>query len=56
MPFGLKNTCATYQRLMDNVLSNQIRNTLEVYSDEMVVKTPEEGDHCSDLEKILKPI
>ncbi|MCI80834.1 gag-pol polyprotein, partial [Trifolium medium] len=39
MPFGLKNAGATYQRLMDRVFSKQIGKNLEVYIDDMVVKT-----------------
>lgn len=38
MPFGLKNTKATYQRLMDKVFKKQIRRNVEVYVDNMVVK------------------
>jgi hypothetical protein len=53
MPFGLKNAGATYQRLMDRVFSQQIGRNLEVYIDDMVVKTPEEGDHNKDLAEIL---
>jgi hypothetical protein len=30
---------------MDRVFSQQIGRNLEVYIDDMVVKTPEEGDH-----------
>jgi hypothetical protein len=56
MPFGLKNAGATYQRLMDRVFSQQIGRNLEVYIDDMVVKTPEEGDHGKDLAEILASV
>jgi len=39
MPFGLKNEGATYQRLMDKVFKDLIGNTIEVYVDDMVVKS-----------------
>lgn len=34
MPFGLVNGPATFQRLMDNVLRNEIGNFTAVYLDE----------------------
>lgn len=52
MSFGLKKSDATYQRLMDQVFINQIRVNLEVYLDDMVVKTPNEKNHCKDLKDI----
>ncbi|GJQ95739.1 hypothetical protein Tco_0006878 [Tanacetum coccineum] len=36
MPFGLKNTGATYQRLVDKVFYDQIRRNLEAYVDDML--------------------
>ena len=38
MPFGLKNTCATYQRLMNKMLTQQIGRNVQVYVDDMLVK------------------
>jgi hypothetical protein len=45
MPFGLKNAGATYQRLMNRMFHDQIRKNVEVYIDDMLVKSKEEGDH-----------
>ncbi|MCI21844.1 gag-pol polyprotein, partial [Trifolium medium] len=56
MPFGLKNVGATYQRLMDKVFSNQIGKNLEVYIDDMVVKTADDGEHDKDLADILQSV
>jgi hypothetical protein len=39
MPFGLKNAGATYQRLVNQMFSKQIGRTMEVYVDDMLVKT-----------------
>lgn len=38
MPFGLKNAGATYQRLMDKILADQMGRNVEAYVDDMVVK------------------
>ena len=39
MPFGLKNTGATYQRFVNRIFKEKIRETMEVYIDDMVVKS-----------------
>ena len=49
MPFGLKNSGATYQRLINQMFSKQIRRNMEVYVDDMLVKSKEEEDHLDDL-------
>ena len=51
MPFGLKNTDATYQRLMNKMFANQIRRNVQVYVDDMLVKSRREEDHLKDLEE-----
>ncbi|GAU16655.1 hypothetical protein TSUD_326050 [Trifolium subterraneum] len=56
MPFDLKNAGATYQRLKDRVFVEQIGKNLEVYINDMVVKTQKEGEHDKDLDDILKGI
>ena len=40
MPFGLKNAGATYQRLVNRMFQKQIGTTMEVYIDDMLVKSP----------------
>lgn len=49
MSFGLKNVRATYQRMMDKVFKGQIRQLVEVYLDDMIVKSKEDPDHIFDL-------
>ncbi|XP_076888697.1 uncharacterized protein LOC143539200 [Bidens hawaiensis] len=44
MPFRLKNAGATYQGLMDKAFKEQIGHTLEVYMDDLVIKSIEESD------------
>lgn len=49
MLFGLKNTGVTYQRMMNKVFKSQIGRMLEVYMDDMNVKTKTDVDHAIDL-------
>jgi hypothetical protein len=39
MPFGLKNAGSTYQRCMQACLKEQIRHNVEVYIDDIVIKS-----------------
>ncbi|XP_019089100.1 PREDICTED: uncharacterized protein LOC109127941 [Camelina sativa] len=49
MPFGLKNTGATYQRLVNRMFEHQLGKTMEVYIDDMLVNSMEAGLHLADL-------
>ena len=51
MPFELKNVMATYQRLVNCIFSQQIRRNVEVYVDDMLVKSNDEIDHLDDLKE-----
>ena len=51
MPFGLLNT--TYQRLMNKTFEKQIRKGMEVYVDDMLVKSKEDKDHIQHLSKMF---
>lgn len=48
VPFRLKNVDATYERLMDPMFSKTKGHNLEVYIDDMIMKTLE-GESCSKL-------
>ncbi|KAL0308119.1 UNVERIFIED_CONTAM: Retrovirus-related Pol polyprotein from transposon.6 [Sesamum calycinum] len=41
MPFGLKNAGATYQRLVDKIFQPQLGRNMEVYVDDILVKSKE---------------
>ncbi|CAA0841581.1 Uncharacterized mitochondrial protein AtMg00860, partial [Striga hermonthica] len=49
MPFGLKNAGATYQRLMDRMFKSQIGRNMEVYVDDILVKSRSSISHVGDL-------
>ena len=51
MPFGLKNAGATYQRLMNKMFAHQIRRNVQVYVDDMLVKSQREDHHLEDLKE-----
>ena len=51
MPFGLKNARAIYQRLVNRIFSRQIGRNMEVYVDDMLIKSKEENTHLDDLKK-----
>ena len=53
MSFGLKNARATYQRLMNKMFAHQIRRNVQVYVDDMLVKSLHEDDHLGDLREIF---
>ncbi|XP_034212942.1 uncharacterized protein LOC117625504 [Prunus dulcis] len=49
MPFGLKNAGATYQRLVNHIFAPLIGNTMEVYVDDMLVKSRTADKHILNL-------
>ena len=51
MPFGLKNVDMTYQRLMNKMFASQIGRNVQVYVDDMLVKSQREEDHLKDLKE-----
>uniref|UniRef100_A0A2N9F3Z1 Uncharacterized protein n=1 Tax=Fagus sylvatica TaxID=28930 RepID=A0A2N9F3Z1_FAGSY len=56
MPFGLKNAGATYQQLMNRMFHDQIGRNVEVYNDDMLVKSKEEDGHLDDLRETFKTL
>ena len=49
MPFGLKNAGATYQRLVNRMFQMQIGTTMEVYIDDMLVKSTTAELHIAHM-------
>ena len=49
MPFGLKNARTTYQCLVNMMFIEQIGKTMNVYVDDMLVKSKAIGDHVTHL-------
>nr|GEX53534.1 hypothetical protein [Tanacetum cinerariifolium] len=56
MPFGLKNDGATYKRLMDKAFEGQIGQNIEVYVDNLVVKSYTEADMMRDIEETFRTL
>lgn len=53
MLFCLKNPDATYQWLMNDLFAHQIGQNMEVYIDDVIVKTIEGNNHGEDFEDVL---
>jgi len=49
----LKNVRVTYQRLMDKVFRDQIKRNMEVYIDDMIVKSESLDQHLAVLVEVL---
>nr|GEY78969.1 reverse transcriptase domain-containing protein [Tanacetum cinerariifolium] len=56
MPFGLKNAGATYQRLMDKAFESQMGRNIEVYVDDLVVKSHTEAEMVRDIEETFQTL
>ncbi|GJS51832.1 reverse transcriptase domain-containing protein [Tanacetum coccineum] len=56
MPFGLKNAGATYQRLVDRAFQKQIGRNLEVYADDLVLKSHTEEEINRDIAETFKTL
>ena len=53
MPFGVKNVGATYQRLMKEMFKDLIGKSMEVYMEDMLVKSKTVGDHIEYLNMLF---
>ena len=53
MPLGLKNARATYQRAMIALFHDMMHQELEVYIDDMIIKSKRTSEHLTDLKKLF---
>ena len=53
MSFGLKNVEATYQRLINRMFANQIGKIMEVYVDDILVKSRFSTNDLKDLKTMF---
>ena len=53
MPFELKNAGATYQRMVTGMFGHLIGKTVEVYIDDMLIKSVRKANHIEDLREVL---
>ena len=54
MPFGLKNARSTYQRMMTRMFEPQLGKNIEIYIDDMVVKSKLEFNDLGNIFEILR--
>ena len=54
MSFGLKNAGSTYQRMMTKMFEPQLCKCIEVYIDDMVVKSKIVSEYVGDLRNIFE--
>ncbi|XP_055806917.1 uncharacterized protein LOC129875663 [Solanum dulcamara] len=53
MPFGLKNAGATYMRAMTTIFHDMIHKEIEVYVDDVIIKSQKSSNHLTDLKKFF---
>lgn len=56
MSFGLKNSGATYQRMATTLFNDMMHKEVEVYVDDMMVKSETREGHFMALEKFLQQV
>lgn len=56
MPFGVSNAPATFQRLLNNLFSEEYHENISIYLDDILIssKTVKEGLHI--LKKCVEPV
>ena len=54
MPFGLKNAGSTYKRMITRMFEPQLGKSIEVYIDNIVVRSKVVSQHMGNLENIFE--
>ena len=54
MPFGLKNAGSTYQRMTMRMFESLMGKNIEIYIDDMVVKSKMVSEHLGDLQVVFE--
>ncbi|GJU32657.1 reverse transcriptase domain-containing protein [Tanacetum coccineum] len=56
MPFGLKNVGATYQRLVERAFESQVGRNMEVYVNDLVIKSHTEAKMLRDIGEVFRTL
>nr|XP_017245509.1 PREDICTED: uncharacterized protein LOC108217176 [Daucus carota subsp. sativus] len=56
VPFGLLNAGATFQRTMDTIFASQVGRNMQIYVDDMIVKSLKANEHSKDLRETFTRI
>jgi len=56
MPFELKNTLATFQRLINDTLREYLNDFAITYLDDILIYSDDLETHCSHVHKVLKKL
>ena len=56
MPFELKNVGATFQRSINKMFAHQIGRNVQVYVDDMLVKSLQEDNHLNNLQETFETL
>ena len=56
MSFGLKNAQVSYQRVNTTLLHDMMHNEVEVYVDDIIVKSKDRDSHTINLRKFFEMI
>ena len=53
MSFGLKNVGATYQCVMQKIFNDMLHKNVELYVDDLILKSRKRRDHLQDLRMVF---
>ena len=56
MPFGLKNAGATYQKVATTLFHDMMHRDVEVYVDDMIVKSRDKADYLAALQRFFERV